>query len=249
MADDVLYSARLVGPTLIERGRDTPIACPVYRDGALVAPSVGTVSIFDSAGVSVVSAAPAPVSGSIAGYTVAAATTSARALSADWRIEWSLTIAGQVRLFTSESALVARRLYPAITDADLYARHRALSPSSTSPLTSLSTFQGFIDDAWTTLVNRILADGTYPQRIPSPAALRETHLLLTLGRVFGDLASAAPDQYQTMADSYRRQYADAYREMRFTVIEDGDGSQGNGRHAAQPITMLAARRRSTWGGR
>ena len=76
MADDVLYTARLVGPTLIERGRDTPIACPVYRDGALVAPSVGTVSIFDSAGVSVVSAAPAPVRGSIAGYTVAAATTS-----------------------------------------------------------------------------------------------------------------------------------------------------------------------------
>lgn len=246
MADDTLYTARFVGPTLIEQGRDTPITCPVYRDGALVAPTGGTVSIFDASGVALVSAASVVISGSVAGYTVAAGTTSGRSKGPDWRVEWSLTVASQSRLFSNEAALVSRRLYPAITDADIYARHRALSPSSGSPLTSLTTYQAFIDDAWITLLNRILADGTYPQKMPAAAPLRETHLTLTLSRIFADLASASPDQYAAMAESYRRQYADEYSKIRFVTIDEGEGAAGNVRKAADPIVLLAPRRQRWW---
>lgn len=246
MADDTLYTARFVGPTLIEQGRDTPIACPVYRDGALVAPTGGTVSIFDASGVALVSAASVVISGSVAGYTVAAGTTSGRSKGPDWRVEWSLTVASQSRLFSNEAALVSRRIYPVITDLDIYARHRALNPSSGSPLTSLTTYQAFIDDAWITLLNRILADGTYPQKVPTPAALRETHLTLTLSRIFADLASASPDQYAAMAESYRRQYADEYRGMRFVTVEEGESAGGNVRRAADPIVLLAPRRQRWW---
>jgi hypothetical protein len=247
VADDTLYTARFVGPTLIEQGRDTPITCPVYRDGVLVTPASGTVTIYDASGVALVSAAPVVPSGSVAGYTVAAGTTSGRSKGPDWRVEWSLVVASQTRLFSNEAALVSRRLYPAITDADIYARHRALNPSSGSPLTSLTTYQAFVDDAWITLLNRILADGTYPQKVPSPAALRETHLALVLARIFADLASASPDQYAAMADSYRRQYDTEYRAMRFVTIEEGEGAAGNVRKAADPIVLLAPRR--YWWGR
>ena len=71
-----LYTARLTGPTLLEKGRDTVITCPVYRDNALVVPSAVAVSIWTAAGVSVVAAAAGTVTGSIATYTVAAASTS-----------------------------------------------------------------------------------------------------------------------------------------------------------------------------
>ena len=59
------YQARMSGPTLIEKGRDTVITLPVYKDGALVVPSAVVVSVWTAAGASVVAAA----SGSVVGST------------------------------------------------------------------------------------------------------------------------------------------------------------------------------------
>jgi hypothetical protein len=46
-----LYSARLIGPEIIEAGMDNVVTCPVYRDGALVVPTVYTLTVWNSANV------------------------------------------------------------------------------------------------------------------------------------------------------------------------------------------------------
>ena len=46
-----LYSARLIGPEIIEAGMNNVVTCPVYRDGALVAPTVYTLTVWNSANV------------------------------------------------------------------------------------------------------------------------------------------------------------------------------------------------------
>ncbi len=123
-----LYTARLTGPTLLEKGRDTVITCPVYRDNALVAPSAVAVSIWTAAGAPVVAAAAGTVSGSIATYTVAAASTSGLAYGADWRIEWSLTLAGVVEVIQTDAALVRNAIRSPIADTDLFSREPLAEP-------------------------------------------------------------------------------------------------------------------------
>ena len=239
-----LYTARLTGPTLIEKGRDTVITCPVYRDNALVVPSAVTVSIWTAAGASVVAAATGTVSGSIATYTVAAASTSGLAYGADWRIEWSLTLSSVVEVFQTDAALVRNAIRCPITDVDLYAREPSLNPSGTSPIHTLSNFQAFLDDAWKTLLNRLLTDGQYPWKMPSAAVVREAALALTLHRVFMAFTTGLNESYGKSADVYRREYEMAYNGIRYTQVNDPDSPSPNGQKvAARPVDVLGEPKR------
>ena len=188
-SDDVLYSARFMYSTLIERGRDNLIKCAAYRDGALAAPASGTVTVYDGSGGSVVSAAVS-ITASVAGYTVTDATTASLSLDDDWRVEWALLMPdGVVHTFRNDAALVRRALYPVVTDADLYRRVSSLDPSGNTPLSSISTFQSSIDEAWTAIQHRLSQAGNRPNLVISPSALREAHLLLVLTMIFEDFST------------------------------------------------------------
>ena len=84
------YSARFRLPTLIQRGVTQRIACPIYRDGALVAPISGTITIRDAAGALVVDAAAVSVVSSIAEYAVT--TSSTIDLEEGWQVVWTFVI-------------------------------------------------------------------------------------------------------------------------------------------------------------
>ena len=66
------YSARIAYPSLLVRGVDTPVALPIYRDGALVAPDSGTYKLLGFGGATVLSHAVSVVA-SVASYTIPAA--------------------------------------------------------------------------------------------------------------------------------------------------------------------------------
>lgn len=228
MAAAARYSVRQELIQLIERGRDTVLQAPLYLDGVLVAPSSGTITIYDESDTAVVSAAAVTIASSIAEYTVAAATTSSLDLGAGWRIEWSLTVSGQPAavVIPQEAALVRYRLRPVISDADIIRRSPALDPSSAVCITSETDYQEYINEADTEVQSRLIALGRRPWLVASPSALRSVWLYCTLALIYESLRDRRPtDGYVEPATAYRQMYERAWSEARvsFDWDEDGDG--------------------------
>ncbi len=222
--NDRTYQVRFPLPSLLERGIDTTIKAPVYQAGALVAPSAGTVTIYDETNTAKVSAAAVTITDSVATYTVTAGTTSGLTLADGWRVEWSLTVSGGTVRAVNEASLVRQIVRPMISDVDIYRRVPALDPSSASVITSESNYQGYIDEANTEVNLRLLAAGRRPWLIMSPASLRPVYLNLSLAIIFEDLAARLANvDYLERADRYRDAYAKAYGDLNFTYDLDLDG--------------------------
>lgn len=240
------YTARFLLPDLIVRGVDSALDLRVELDGAAVTPTALTLSVFrpdGSALVSAISVTP----GSTSTSTIAAATTTAESLGDDWRVEWSATISGSVHVFKNEAAVVRTKLWPVITDADLFARASGLDPSSSTSLTSVSTYQSYRDEAWIELQHRVISEGQRPYLVMSPTALREAHLYLSLALVFEDLATRLNDAYEMRASSFRRHYEAAWSRLTFRYDADEDGNAGNeDRRRASRGTVWLSGGRPRW---
>lgn len=240
---DQRHTVRFPRPDFLVIGQAQTIKAPVYLDGELVAPASASVSIYNASDVEVVSASGGIVS-SIAQYSIGSGALSSESVGVGWRVEWTLTFSdGSVILARNDGALVRRELYPPITDQDLYRRVPSLNPSNSAAITSLTTYQNFLDEAWTTILNRLLERGRLPDRVMTPSAFREVHLALTLALLFEDLSTRLSDAYETRADAYRRQYRDAWKQINFGYDSDGDGKQDikNRRKAGFPSVWLTGR--------
>lgn len=245
---DTLYSARVTLET-IERGRANVLRCPVYRDGALAAPSSGTVTVRDRAGTALVSAAAVTVTASVATYSLASATVASSDYGDGWTIEWALVMPDAVtHTFRQDAALVRIQLYPVLTDADLIRRVPALDPSGTSPITRRTDYQDTIDEAWQVIVRRLRDEGTVPWWLADPEAMRESHMQLVLQMIFADLALRAPsaESYAVRADEYRREYHRAWSAMQVRIQRDAETVPGRRRRAASPTVWLAGNRPESW---
>lgn len=238
MAATPRYTTRLDLPHLIELGQATVLVCPVYSSGALVSPSAGTITITDGANTAVVSAAAVTITGGIAQYTVLGAVTSALSPSSSWRVLWSLTLPdGTVFVHRSEAFLVRYRLYPTISDQDVVRRIPALSTTAASRPTTVSTYQGFIEEADTIIQQALIAAGRRPWLVMSPSALRESWLTLTIAMIFDSLSAvAAPgDPWTERATHWRGLYTAAWAAASTTMDWDQDGfADSTERLAAKP---------------
>ena len=224
MTNPDTYSARFTLPDLIERGTAGTLRCPMFRSGALVAPSSGTVSVFDSSGTAVVNAAVVTVASSIATYPWTPPT--ALILGDRWRVRWSLVMPdGVTHSPENEAALVRARLYCPITEADLYRVESALDPSGAAPLTSLSSYADKIDEAWTQTQLRLIEAGNRPNLIIGPSALRQVVQDLALALCFADVGSrvANPAHAETSM-RYRAAYEAAWMRLSLTydTTDTGD---------------------------
>jgi len=242
---DTRYTARFALPDLIEIGRDNTLQCPVYLDGALVAPTEAgsTVTIYDDSGTAVVSAGPVTVSSSIATYAYGSGLSSDD-LAEGWRIEWSLVMPdGVIHVFRQDAAVVRRRLYPTISDIDLFRRESSLDPSGNDPITTLSDFQNYIDEADVELQSRLIEAGNRPNLITSPSALRSTWLMLTLAIIFEDLATRLNPAFAEKASRYADKYERAYTKAAFLydADDDGEADDAHRRRGAQPTYWLSGR--------
>ena len=239
---DTLYQPRLFLPDLIERGRNNTLTCPVYRDGALAAPTSGTVSIYNAANEAVVSAQAVTVAGSIATYALSSATLSGRALGDSWRVEWALLMPdGVVHPFKNAAALVRHRLYPVVTDLDLYARHPDLNPANGATVAeSGDNYQGWIEEAWRTIQQRLINAGNRPNLVMEPSAFREVLLHMTLALVFDHYStSTGQGKWAALATKNDDKAEKAWDRLNFTYDADDDGqADSNRRRSARPVTFL-----------
>jgi len=226
--DSAPYSVRWQRIDLIERNKLVTLEAAVYRDGALVAPTSGTVSVFNANNVAVVDEAAVVVSGSKATYALAAATTAPEDLGKGWRIVWTLLVAGEVVTARNMAALCRYTWYPPIADADLFRRVRGLDPNAASRITSLDDYQDKIDEADVVIQNRLIQDKRRPNLIMDASSLREVYLTLTLALIFEDEETLLNEAYTEHASRYREQYRDAWADLSFVYDTDDDGVPDNG---------------------
>lgn len=237
------YTARFLAPDMLERGRANTISCPIYSGGSLVEPASGTVSVYDEGNTAIVSAQAVTVTSKVATYAISALTLpDTLQLAERWRVEWTLVISGATYVFRNDAALVRMSLFPVVADADLFRRVSALNPVGTAPISSLTSFQDYLDEAWATIMLRLIGRGNRPNLIMSPSSLRQVHLTLTLHLIFADLATRLNEAYLAQADAYHDQYTKAWEDLRFDYDEDEDGQADSaGKRSAHPTIWLCGR--------
>lgn len=240
---DQRRTVRLSLPDLIVRGAAHTIFAPVYLDGALDAPSSGTVSVYNASNTAVVNAQAVTVSGSIAQYDISAGDLTSETLGEGWRVEWSLTMSdGDVLTPRNDAALVRSALWPVISDVDITRRMPSLDTSGSTPISTATNYQGELDEAWTEISLRLIREGNRPNLIMEPSALRECHMALTLAIIFeGRLASRLQPAYLEQAMAYREMYERAWSSLSFRYDVDDDGQPDPGRRSAQPTVWLNGR--------
>lgn len=241
------YTPRFLGPTYLERDRDNALQLGAYYGGLLVAPSSGTVTIYNASNVAVVSAAAVTITSSFATYTALSSALTSQSLGSSWRIEWSLTMPdGYVHVYRNSAALVRMRLPPAATDADLYARHPELSDYLPNSETS---WQDQLDLAWLDIVGWLEGKGRRPYLVVSEWSLKPLHEFETLAIVCRLLAGtgSADNKWTSLADYYAGRANTARDALTFEYDESDTGAGVAGkRTAAHPTVWLCGRGRSTW---
>lgn len=241
-SSETLHSVRFTGPTIVELGVDSIISAPVYRDGALVAPSSATVTIYDANNVVIVSAGSATLSGDVASYTVSGATTSSLTPADGWRFDWSILVSGGLTLqAVTDGSLVLRRLRPVVADLDLLGYHPALS--RLRPATE-SSWQDYLDSAWREVESMLIGSGKRPWLIISPHSLRLLHLHRTLAAIYRDLATAGPGSVEwALAEKYELLATGDWNNLTLVTADPQTGQpddQGR-RSAASPTIWLCSR--------
>ena len=229
-------AARLLLPDYIVQGQDTAISCPLYQNGVIVAVDSGTVSVFDSSNTAVVSGASVTVDGDgIASYTVLGATTATKTRGMGWRIEWSLTIGSSTTVYRNSAGLVRSRLFPVVTDADLYRRESGLNPAGNAPISSLTTYQDKLDEAFVTLEGKLAGKGSLPHLVMEPTALREPLLFLTLHLVFEDFRTRLNETWSEKSKDYKAAFEKSWDGLAFEYdTTDSGQSDGRRKKSAQP---------------
>jgi hypothetical protein len=223
MAATPRYTVRQDLPYLIELGRDTVLTCPVYHDGALVAPTSGTITIYDATNTAVVSAVAVTISGSIAQYTVLAATTTSLQPAEGWRVEWVLTLTGgDVVRPRSTAYLVRYRLFPTIADADVAKRVPRLATTFAGRPNVRTSYQDLIEEADTEIQRRLINAGRRPWLVVDPWALRECWLTLTIALAYDSIVATPDDPSVERATHYRAQFEAAWTAATLQLDWDDD---------------------------
>jgi hypothetical protein len=221
---DTPYTFRYAYPAVYQVGRAVDVSMPVYRDGALVAPGVGsTFQLVGPAGTDVIAATAVTVPDSVATYAIQASDIPATLpLGEGYQEVWTLVLDGKPRQMDREVALARRPLNPVISDVDL----RADYPTTDRDLPpGFASWQSFLDEAWRVVVGRFIGEGRATYAVKSAWAFRDPHKHLTHALRFRAMAAARPSQvnYAELAKWHQDAYEAGWKSMTWTSDDDGDG--------------------------
>lgn len=229
------FSTNFNLPQFLQRGKAHTIECPVYLNGALVAPSLGTISIVNPQGVEVVNSSVSIV-GSIATYAISASAFNSYSPSEKWQVIWTLTISGEVHYFERLASLVRRVLQCPVSDADVFRRHSNLDPDAENSIVgNLATVQTYIDDAWVVVNQKLIEEGNRPNLISDSSALALPTLYQTLTLIFRDLSTTDGNQL-SLAELYENKFTESWAKLSLVYDENNDGliNDGGRRASRQP---------------
>ena len=243
MSSDTPYSARVRVTELLERGKSQNTLLEVYRDGSQITPSSATYSILKPDGQYIVENGSTTIlgDGTIQYSHSPAQLATSLTLGEGYVQEFNVTISGAVFTFRRMAAIVLKRLYPVISDADLeevYTDLDSLRPSS------ITSYQQYIDSAWYTILRRLRTVGAgYEYLVTSPEAFAEAHRHLSLYLIFRDFHSSlgqSNGRYLELAQEHYKLYQDEFHVINFIYDEDHTGKpeDSDKRRSAQPTIYL-----------
>ena len=243
MSSDTPYSARVRVTELLERGKAQTTLLEVYRNGSQITPSSATYSILKPDSQYIVQNGATSIlgDGTIQYSHTPSQLNDQLILGEGYVQEYNVTISGEVFTFRRMAAIVRKRLYPVISDADLeevYTDLATLRPSS------ITSYQTYIDSAWYTILRRLRTIGAgYEYLITSPEAFAEAHRHLSLYLIFRDFHSSIGQSngtYLDLAQEHYKLYQDEFHLINFVYDEDHTGKpeDSNKRKAAQPTIYL-----------
>jgi hypothetical protein len=172
------YQARLSAVDTIERGLVNDLTCPIYDDGALVAPSSGVVTLYDPNNVAIVDRASVVVSGSIA--TLSYTAPADLELAEGYRVIWELVLDGATLRFRNYAEVVRHRLFNPVTDLDVYRHAPALNPAGNSPIHRDTDLDDQLTEAFAIVESKIRNMGRRPHLIFDPSSIRLWVIHLTI---------------------------------------------------------------------
>lgn len=235
MALSDLYIQPQDTPDDLERGKDNLLSCPVFTaTGAPATVSAGTFSLYDAGGLAVVSAQAVTISGGVATYTVLAASLpTSRRFEEGWQERWALTIGGEVHTFDRDAALVARRLYPVLTDAAVVGMSATGAGGSDALKRILSKrgpggFQAEREESWHELKRMLMSVQRWPALILNAWALADVHKYLARRKVLENGRTDLPGgNFEVMAAENNTLFDQAWARLRFSYDESGDGAMAD----------------------
>lgn len=221
-----IYAPRIRYVELLEREKSNITELKIYRDGAQVVPTAATYTLIRPDGVGVVQdiAATIDVNGTLQYTHPANHFPSTITLGEGYIQTWTTTIETKEYTFRRSVAVVLRRLYPTVSDADLeqeYSDLASLRPSS------LSSYQTYIDSSWFEILRRIRRTGMgYEYLVLTPESFHDALLHLSLYKIFRDfhssLGQGGSNRYFDIANSHYQMYQQEYSSINFVYDEQHD---------------------------
>ena len=250
MATDTAYTARVRVTELLERGKAQNTVLDIYRNGIQIVPTSATYTLLKPGSGMVVEDGACTIiagTGAVQYAHTSSQLSSTLQLGEGYVQEYKVTIGTpalgfNVFTFRRMAAVVLRRLYPVITDADLEEVYTDLANLRPSTITS---YQQYIDSAWFTILRRLRNQGKgYEYLITSPESFAESHRHLTLYLIFRDfhsgMSQGAGSRYLELAQEHYRLYQDEYSIINFLYDEGHEGKPDDPdkRTAGQPAIYL-----------
>jgi hypothetical protein len=227
-----MLSAHLRGPFTLVKNLSTTITVPIYNGTLLLSATSATYKILDADFNEKESGSMSIVSG-----VSTLITTTTLAYGDRYRIIFNITLSdGSVAKPENELYVVRQAFYPVVSGVDLYARSPGLDPSSASPHSSYANYNNFLDEAWYTLMNRLISKGNRPHLILSNTALREAHILLTLSMIYEDFSTRLNAEWGERATAFYKAYEAAWDGL---VFNYEDEQRLTRRKSATPTIWLA----------
>lgn len=225
-AAEVVYTARVPYPDILERGRQQVVNLPTYRDGAAAAPSAGTFTLWSpSSSTALVAAAAVTITSSVATYTISAATLpDTLPLGEGYLEEWALTMPDNVvHTFRRTAALARRSLYPVYSDVDALREYPGLTRDIASSATSL---QAYVDEAWAQILGRLAERRVYSYLVMTADSFRDVHRHMVLHLVFKSMfrgVSGTGDKWAELMRYHGEAAEKAWTTLTKQMDDDHDG--------------------------
>ena len=233
-----------LGPDEIRRGASYVARFAPMRDGEAVAMTAATVRVLDNTNA-VVSSGSATVASNVATYTIPGAVTTSVTPGTGWTVEWTATLTGVTPnpVLANPAEVVLRTVEPCIGWTQVLARHRDLDTrlaTDDDVETAESRAQDTLDGAWWTIKQMLRQKGRRPLLIVDSYALAEPHMLLTLARLFRDLATAPDSAEWLLADRYDEMFRQAWDGLTFEEADPSDYTPTGVRVSTSGTTWLGS---------
>lgn len=223
-------------PSFIEREKTITLEMPVYEDGpSPVSPISGTFNLYDQ-NKTIIVTGPVVITNNIATFTIQSTSLpSTLSLSDLWQEEWVLTMSSGVETIRRDAFLVLRSLYNVVNEAML--RRRVTDLASLKP-SNIESFQGYIDEAFSDIQNKLIQAGKRPYLILNSYALKDVLVSTTLQYMFEDFETyMAEGRFSQRAEDYKKAAILAWDSLKLEY----DDSENNKRGAAttsEPVVSV-----------